>query len=271
MVEVRINRLPTLGDPAGTAVDAEAPVLSEVASTAGGTAALSKEDSPFSRYAVPLASATDKPPVAVVLMDDGADLSSDAMGIAALRALPYPVSFAVDALLPDAAQRMRVMRDAGFEVLATVDLPEGAKAQDAEVSLSAAIEAVPEALAVLEGARTGVQTSIDAASHAAAFLAASGHGLVAQNRGLNTVQMLATRAGVPAGVVFRDLDGEEQDPNAILRTLDQAAFRAGQEGGVILLGRLRPETIAALRLWSLEGRADRVSVVPVSRVLKSQN
>jgi polysaccharide deacetylase 2 family uncharacterized protein YibQ len=271
VVEVRVNRLPTLGDRESSGSDPETPRLDDMARTAGEPEILPVDEPPFSRFAVPSEAASGKPLVAVVLMDDGADLSSAGTGITAVRALPYPVSFAVDALLPDAAQRMRVLRDAGFEVLATVDLPEGAKAQDAEVSLSAAIEAVPEALAVLEGSRTGVQTSIDAASHAAAFLAASGHGLVAQNRGLNTVQMLAERAGVPAGVVFRDLDRAQQDPNAILRTLDQAAFRAGQENGVILLGRLRAETIAALELWALEGRADRVSIVPVSSVLKSED
>ncbi len=53
----------------------------------------------------------------------------------------------------------------------------------------------------------------------------------------------------------------------IRRFLDQAAFKAGQEGAVIMLGRLRPDTISALLLWGLQDRANSVALVPVSAVL----
>ncbi|MFC6759564.1 divergent polysaccharide deacetylase family protein [Sulfitobacter porphyrae] len=52
----------------------------------------------------------------------------------------------------------------------------------------------------------------------------------------------------------------------IRRFLDQAAFKAGQEGAVIMLG-LRPDTISALLLWGLQDRANSVALVPVSAVL----
>ena len=54
------------------------------------------------------------------------------------------------------------------------------------------------------------------------------------------------------------------------RCLDQAAFRAGQEDGVVMLGRLREETISALMLWALQDRAAQVALVPVSGVLRTQ-
>jgi len=97
-----------------------------------------------------------------------------------------------------------------------------------------------------------------------------GYGMVTQDAGLNTVQKLALRNGMPAGVVFRDFDGAGQDPRAIRRFLDQAAFRAGQEGAVIMLGRVQPDTISALLLWGLQDRASRVSLAPVSASLRAK-
>ena len=56
----------------------------------------------------------------------------------------------------------------------------------------------------------------------------------------------------------------------IRRFLDQAVFRAGRDGGVIMVGRLRPDTISALLLWGLQDRAGRVALAPVSAVLTAQ-
>jgi len=52
--------------------------------------------------------------------------------------------------------------------------------------------------------------------------------------------------------------------------LDQAAFKAGIEGSVIMLGRMRPETISALLVWGLQDRASQVALAPISAVLQSQ-
>ncbi|MFK7868306.1 MAG: divergent polysaccharide deacetylase family protein [Roseobacter sp.] len=262
---VRINRLPTLGEDAQSQPQVSTP------RRAPATGVGSPSDrTPFEVFAAPLEGLPDKPRLAVVLMDDGVDLSGEVIGLAALRSFPYPVSFAIDPLLPDATERMRAYRAAGFEILATVDFPEGAKAQDAEVTLTATLETMPEVFAILEGAGTGVQTTREAADYVTAFLADSGHGFLAQNRGLNTVQKLAARSGVPSAVVFRDFDKLEQSPRTIRRFLDNAAFRAGREGDVVMLGRLRPDTLSALLLWGLEDRADRVALVPVSNILRAQ-
>jgi polysaccharide deacetylase 2 family uncharacterized protein YibQ len=53
----------------------------------------------------------------------------------------------------------------------------------------------------------------------------------------------------------------------IRRFLDQAAFKAGLESGVIMMGRLRPETVSALLLWGLQDRAGQVALAPISAVL----
>ncbi|WP_227269343.1 divergent polysaccharide deacetylase family protein [Roseobacter weihaiensis] len=262
---VRVNRLPTLTDPPPVS-DADVPEVAE-----GDAPVDAPEDMrPVDRYAAPFDNPEAKPVMAVVLMDDGADLTDAATGLAALRQLPYPVSLAVDALLPDAAERMAAYRAEGFEVLATIDLPAGATAGDAEVNLSLALEALPQVLGVLEGAETGVQTTSDAGRQVASALAQTGHGFVTQNRGLNTVQKLAARDGVPSGIVFRDFDANQQDATVIRRFMDQAAFRAAQDGQVIMLGRLREETLAALLLWTLQDRASTVAMAPISAALRTE-
>ena len=81
---------------------------------------------------------------------------------------------------------------------------------------------------------------------------------------------LAVKNGVPAAAIFRDFDNKDQTPTVIRRFLDQAAFKAGIEGSVIMLGRMRPETISALLVWGLQDRATQVALAPISAVLKSQ-
>ena len=54
----------------------------------------------------------------------------------------------------------------------------------------------------------------------------------------------------------------EQDP-----PLDRAAFKAAQEGRVVVVGTTRPETIAALMEWSIEGKGASVALAPISAVL----
>ncbi|MEM9576145.1 MAG: divergent polysaccharide deacetylase family protein [Pseudomonadota bacterium] len=259
---VRVNRLPTL-DAAAPIPDASAADATDEVSDAPERTDLP----PIERFAAVFDNPENKPLMTVILIDDGVDIPALPTGLSAIQQLPHPVSFAVDALLPDAADRMRTYRAAGFEVLAMVDLPEGARAADAEVSLSVALDAMPEVVGVLDGVRTGIQTSPDAGRQVAQILAQTGHGLVTQNRGLNTVQKLAARQGVPSAVVFRDFDAKGQSSVVIRRFLDHAAFRAGQEGKVIMLGRLREETLAALVVWALQDRASSVAMAPVSAAL----
>lgn len=219
---------------------------------------------PFTANSEPFFNPEDRPLMSIVLIDD-----AGAIGAEALAEFPYPLSFAIDPDDPDAAAKMAARREAGFEVLMLADLPRQASPQDAETALEVWRGKLPEAVAILEGVETGVQGNRPLADQVAAVAASAGYGLVTQDSGLNTVQKLALRDGVPAGVVFRDFDGAGQDPRAIRRFLDQAAFRAGQEGAVIMLGRLRPDTITALLLWGLQDRAERVALAPVSASLES--
>ena len=206
-----------------------------------------------------------KPLMSIVLIDDG----SSPIGLEALDAFPYPLSFAVDASAPGAGDAMERYRAAGFEVLAIADLPEGADARDTETVMQTVLAAVPDAVGILEGTGTGLQISRDASEQLAPILLESGHGLVLFAKGLGTAPKLVAREGVPVGTIFRDFDSNDQSPTVIRRFLDQAAFKAGreEEGGVIMLGRLRADTISALLLWGLQDRASSVALAPVSAVL----
>jgi polysaccharide deacetylase 2 family uncharacterized protein YibQ len=250
---VTINRLPTAQSGEQTAPEAQ------------GTA----ESPAITRYGQPFANPDDKPLMSVLLMDVGSDLQGGEVGIAALRSFPYPLSFAVDVSLPDAAERMQTYRNEGFEVLAMVDLPQGAQPSDAETTLAVAFSRMPEVIGVLEGQGAGLQPDRATADQVTAILGQGGYGLVTQDKGLNTMPKLAVKEGVPAAPVFRDFDSKGQTPTVIRRFLDQAAFKAGIEGSVIMMGRMRPETISALLVWGLQDRASQVALAPVSAVLKN--
>ena len=248
---VTTNRLPSVTDDAEPEADAPSAVARP----------------PFERFKSSFEADSDKPRMSIVLIDDG----EGALGVEALEAFPYPLTFAVDASKPNASERMQVYRDKGFEVLALVDLPRGATPADVEVAMSAYFAAIPEAVGILEGVTTGVQSSREMADQLTQIVLDSGHGMVLQSSGLNTARKLAEREGIPAGTVFRDFDGNGQSASVMRRFLDQAAFRAGQEGGVVMLGRLQAETISALLIWGLADRASRVALVPVTQVLKQDD
>ena len=222
---------------------------------------------PIERFAAAFENPEDKPLMSIVLIDDG----DSPIGLDALKSFPYPLNFAVDTGWSGAADAMQKYREAGFEVLAMIDLPEGQSATDTEVSMQTYLERVPQAVAIMEGDGSGLQSGREASEQLAQILRDSGHGAVLFSSGLNTAQKLIAREGVPSASVFRDFDAKGQDAAVIRRFLDQASFRAGQEEkGVIMVGRLRADTISALLLWGLQDRAGRVAVAPVSAVLMAE-
>ncbi len=250
---LRSNRLPTIGGESATMAEepAEDQAVDEV-----------DENAPaIERFAVPFENPEGRPLMAVILLPDPA---ADATQIATL---PFPVSYAVDASRADATERMRAIRAAGYEVVLLAPLPEDASPRDAEVAFESYLAAVPEAVAVLDSRAAVFQSGRLLASQVADILADTGHGMITYARGLNSAIQVAEREGIPAALVFRDIDGSGQDAAAVKRFLDQAAFRAGQLKRVVLVARNRPETIRALVEWSLGNRARTVTLAPISAVL----
>ena len=232
--------------------------------TVGGGDATSAAPKAIEEFAAPFENPDNKPLMAIVLIDAG----DSPVGLEALRAFPYPLSFAVDPMRADAEAVMAKYRAAGFEVLAHVNIPQDFTASDVEQSLTDQFAKLPESMGILEGDASGLLGSKQISDQVTDMVAASGHGLVFKAKGLDAAWKLAEKEGVPVATVFRDFDGEGQGAPTIRRFLDQAAFKAAQEEkGVIMLGRLRPETISALLLWGLQDRAQRVALAPVSAVL----
>lgn len=260
--EEGVQDRPRLGTPVGTFTDRDT-----VAETTSATQAPAEEPNPLrpiEANAIPFDNPEGKPLMSIILLDDEAGT----IGPEALSSFPYPLSIAVDPLSPNAQARVDLYRTAGFEVMALIDMPQGATGSDTETLLRAALAQLPGTVAVMEGDQTGLQTDKPVSDQAAAILAETGHGLVLFPKGLNTAQKLAAQEGVPSATVFRDFDGKGQNASIIRRFLDQAAFKARQEeDGVIMLGRMRADTISALLLWGLQDRANTVALSPISALL----
>ncbi|WP_372674648.1 divergent polysaccharide deacetylase family protein [Aquicoccus sp.] len=221
---------------------------------------------PIQRFSAPFDDIEDKPRMAIVLIDD----PDSGIDIEALSDFPYALSFAVDASRPDARDRMALYRDAGFEVLALVDLPEGARAEDVEVAMPVLLERVPEAVGVMEAPGDGIQSSREIVTQVTEIAETTGHGLLLYPKGLDTGRKLAVRAGVPAASIFRDFDAKGEEPRVIRRFLNYAALKAeGEENGVVMVGRLRADTVSALVLWGLEDRARDIALTPVSAIMQA--
>ena len=135
------------------------------------------------------------------------------------------------------------------------------------MSLEAYLTALPQTVALVEP-EAGFPRDRQALAQVVAE--ADGRGLVGRDSGLTPLLGLAQKAGVPAGGIYRDIDGAGQDPAAIRRFIDQAAFRAGIEGRVIVVGHARPDTLAALTGWTGSPRAATVALAPLSAVLLGQ-
>ncbi len=256
-VSVRINRPGDVAEEAPEDANAsEDPV----------EGALTPEGPALVRFATELENPDGRPLLGIVLIDT-LELGD---ATAVVDALPFDVTVAIDPSLPGAQDRAAAYRAAGIEVMALVVLPQGAQPTDVEVVFESAFLTLPEAIGVLDAGEGGLQANSAVTDQAMARLARDGRGVVTLSEGLNMASRAAEDAGVPSGTIYRDLDSEGQRAQVIRRFLDQAAFRARQTSGEILLGRIRPDTISALMLWGSEARARQVAVAPVSAVLLDQ-
>jgi polysaccharide deacetylase 2 family uncharacterized protein YibQ len=221
-------------------------------------------ETPLTLYARAFDNPEAKPAFAIVLIDDGAE----GLDRAALAALPFAVSFALDPTHPQAAEHAAIYRAAGQEVVMMASaLPAGAQASDVEVAMAAMAQALPESIAVMDQPEAAFQADRPLATMVVATVAGQGRGLLTWDQGLNAADQVARREDVPAAVAFRDLDGAGETASVIRRYLDRAAFKAAQEGRVTVIGRARPDTLAAILEWTVEGRAATVALAPLSAVL----
>jgi hypothetical protein len=228
-------------------------------------AAIPVDARPIAQFAAAFENTEAKPPLAIVLIDQG----SAELDRAGLAALPFPVSFALDPLDPATPERAAIYRAAGHEVVMLVTgIADGAQATDVEVAFQSMEQGLPEAVAVLDLADPAFQNNRNLASAVVPILKAQGRGLLTRDEGLNAADQVARREDLEAAVVFRDLDTAGTDKVALRRLLDRAVFKAGQDGRVSVVGTATPETVAALLEWTVEGKAATVVLAPVTAVMK---
>ncbi|WP_217810147.1 divergent polysaccharide deacetylase family protein [Salibaculum griseiflavum] len=234
------------------------------------------ENEPEAAPAVPalVAYAADAPnpenlPVLSIILIDAGGMAGDA-GPALVAGLPFPVTVAIDPGADGAAERLAAYRSQGTEAAILARLPEGATPQDVEVALEGTFASLTETVAVLDLGGPGLSNNREATRQLMRILSDGGRGFVSVGRGLNMADRVAEQEGVPTATVYRDLDAEGQDASVIRRFVDQAAFRARQQSGVVLIGRVRPDTITALMNWGNDKRAAQVAQVPLSAVLQAQ-
>lgn len=262
---VETDRLPRIGsDP----VEA-APVLPSDDALQGTNDAAPQEalrldtGDALTRWATAFEVPDDKPLMSIVLVHEGdGALAQDIVG-----GLPAAVSFGVNAGSPGAAAIARAYRDMGREVVMIPSLPFEASPQDVEVALRVNFETIPEAVAVMDNSGDSFQSNRSAVAQVVDIVTISGHGLITFPRGLNTAHQRAERAGVPTGLIFRDIDGAGETNEQIRRAMDRAAFRARQDEAVILVGRTEATTLEALAEWVLGNRAASVTLAPISAAL----
>lgn len=251
---VIVGRLPRIGDAPATE-EAEAEAAAEAA----------PEDSrPIALHAASFENPEGKPLMSIVLIDRGsADLDR-----AALAELPFPVTFALDPLDPASSERAQIYRAGGKEVvMLATGIAEGATASDIEVAFQSMARGLPEAVAVMELAQPVFQQRRSLASLVVPVVGGQGRGLLTWDQGLNAADQVARRDGVPSGIVFRDLGSAGTEVDDVRRVLDRAVFKAGQDGSVIVAGDASSVNVAALLVWTVEGRAATVALAPLTAVL----
>ncbi len=200
-----------------------------------------------------------KPLMALILLDD----PSFAEAPRALADVPFSVTVLIDPTAEGASARMAEYRAQGIELGVALRLPEGARPSDVEVALEASFASLPETVVLADLG----DSDRAAKDQMLAALSQEGRGFVSFSSGLNSGLRAANAAGVPAVEIFRDLDAEDQNARVIRRFLDQAAFRARQNSGVVVVGRMRADTLSALILWGTANRAGQVAMAPVSALM----
>lgn len=267
---VKVNRLPQVGSASGEAKLPGVKVgsLPGKAATPGGSGAARAAPAaeatqpPIVRNAVPAQNPDAKPELAVILIDDGATT----LDRSALAASPLPVSFAIDPTAAQAGDWATTYYGGGHEVLLKATaIPRLATPSDLNVTFSAYFRAAPEAVGVIDLAHGGFQDNRLMAQRVVAILAGDGYGLVTYRRGLNAAAQVAATTGIEAAQITGAT--VRTDRGGLQRLLDRAAFRAAQEGKVVVAVPASSAVLATIDAWSKGMRGRSVALVPVTAVM----
>ncbi len=223
-----------------------------------------KPEKPILAYARPFTRGDPTKPLFVILLRD---IGAAGVPRARLLDLPFPVTVVLNPLAPDATSAMKAWRKAGQEVVISMTgLPVGASASDVAQTLQALTTSLPESVAVID-ARGTFQDDRPLAAILVQDIGDSGRGVITRDIGLDAAEQIAARDAIPSARVYRVLDAAGESESVIGRYLDRAAFKAAQDGAVVVMGDTRPGTIAAIEAWVAGGKAAGVALAPVTAVL----
>jgi hypothetical protein len=258
MPGVKADSLPQIGK-----ADAGSGGLPQIGKTAAAPAV--KVQGPIQLYARDFTPPTPPRPLFVIMLRD---IGEKGMKRDELLKLPFPVSIVLDPLAPDANAAMQAWRGAGQEVVMAVGgLPDGAQPSDVAQTFQALNTSLPQAVAVIDANGATFQNDRPLASLVVPEVQAAGLGLVTFDEGLDAADQIAHRSAVPSAQIFRRLDGKGEAKDVIRRYLDRAAFKAAQDGAVVVLGDTSADTVAAILEWTVEGKAAGVTLAPLTAVL----
>ena len=222
---------------------------------------------PLLQYARPFRNPEHRPLMAILLRDTGLS----AQERAEIAALPFAISFILDPAAVDASEAEAAYRAAGQEVIMLASgLPHGASAEDLAQRFRANAERVKQAVAVADLEHGGFQEDRALAAMTVPVIGGQGRGLVTFERGANAADQIARQAHIPSARIYRRLDADGEGPAMIGRALDRAAYRAIQDGRVVVLGETRADTLRVLQDWVASQGAARLALAPLTAVLSSE-
>lgn len=225
---------------------------------------------PIEAFSVPGVPQDGKPLLAIVLIID----EKYQIDLQALKDIPFPLTIAVSSNSSNSEEIISHYRSKGFEVAIVIDYPPLSSQKDIEAILVSSLSLFDKTVAVIEGRPGSFQKTRARSEQIAKILSQSGHGLLIHEKGLNTIVQTANKLAVPVSTIYRNLDQLGSDSRKIRRFLDGAAFRArqsGDKGAVVVTAGLRPETLGALLIWSIQDKSKSVVLAPLSQALMIAN
>lgn len=218
----------------------------------------------YQRYAAHYTIEPGQHPLGLVLIDSPA-------AEAAILALPFQATLAIDPYDPDGPRRAAAYRRAGHEVaLLAADVPALATASDIALTVQTWMQSFPETIALMDVPVNGIGARRSLAVDVAAMLAPGGYGAIALRGGLDAYLNAAQDAGLANASVYRVLDEGGVGLVTISRLLDRAAFEALRAEGILVVGAAaNPETLEALTRFADGLGRSGVTLVPASAVLRA--
>ena len=222
----------------------------------------------FASYAQSFDATTDKPAVAIVLLADNVAQVETAM------ALSEPVSIAVSADNPDAADIVSKVRSFGGEALIFLppegphSLRSGTDPATAVASLRDSLASIPAVIGIVDGPDGDLPSDTRLLSAVLDTLDEQGFGVVTTTSiGLNRAEMMAGEAGIPAASIVRRIDSEP-GKIPVIRQMDKAVLQIGDGNKTVVFGAASNDVLSALKFWMKSNKAQNVTVAPVSFTMK---